>query len=352
MKKLKIYVFLILWGGVAGKALAVSDLNLSGEMDLAFAVKHLPTRDMGVTSFNLPRLNLDIEVPLRDENGIFVTLETAEFRDATSKRFDTQLKYAYLNLTSGLPSQATLRYGLIPDFYIELQREGWDYDFWGPASDVPLICYKYTSWSDLGVMYQGELPGDGGPWALSVTNGEGYQSNEVGPRKQVQLLLDIVRWAPFHLRMAYSYGAYEEYDARFNKKVRAALHLSYEFQNAELALEYFQTRDPADAILAGDMAGGVDVSTLAGTSVEGQGGSLMARVETGEKTEFFLRGDYLSPVRQEKEKNLKALSTGFSYNTNEDLRWALAYEYTDYSDAFSASIRDESRLVLATRVSF
>jgi len=352
MKKLRFCLFLTLCLGVSGNSYAVTDLNISGELDLAFLLKQLPTRDQGVTSFNLPRLNLNIEAPIRDGNAIFLQLESAEFRDGTSKRFDTQLKNAYLSLTSILPAGAQLRYGLIPDFYIELQREEWDFDFWGPGSDLALIKYKYKTWSDLGFMYQSELPGDGGEWALSVTNGEGYASDEVGPRKEAQLLVWLTRLAPFHVVLGYSLGDYEVYDANFNKKSRASVRLGYEFARGLVALEYFTTADPADAITAGKMAAGVDVVSLAATNVEGQGGSLFGRMEITEKAGLFLRADSLSPVKQQPEKNLKAISTGVSYNTSEDLRWALAFEYTDYSDAYANSIRDESQLVLATRVSF
>lgn len=351
MKKLKFYIFLILWGCGAPLCLAVTNINFSGELDLLLALKHLPTRDQGVTSISVPRLNLDIEVPLREENEVFLTLESAEFRDNKSKRFDTQLKNAYLSLTSMLPPQSTLRYGLIPDFYIELQREEWAYDFWGGKSDLPLIKYKYTHWSDLGFMYRGELPQDWGQWALSITNGEGYVQDEQGPGKQFQLLVGLTKMAPFYVTLAYTYGTYEDYASSFNKKIRSVLRLSYEFEKAFLSLEYFQTKDPAEAF-ANEMAAKVDVTDYLGTSLEGQGASLLGSYEISDQSELFLRWDVLSPVKQEARKNLKACSLGVSYDSSEDLRWALAFEYTDYSDEYSVTLRDESQLVLATRVSF
>lgn len=352
MKKLKISLVLTLLTSLSVKSFAVTDIGFSGELDVAFTLKQLPTRDQGVTAFNIPRLNLDIEAPLRDNNEIFLRLESSEYRDGTSKRFDTQLKEAYLSLTSILPARSELRYGLVPDFYVELQREQWDYDFWGATSLVPMIKYKYASWSDLGAMYQGELPDDLGQWALSATNGEGYQSDEIGQRKQVQLLLGFTKAAPFYAMLAYTYGSYDEYDSSFNQKNRLAANFSYEFSRGLLALEYFATQDPADAITVGKMASGVDVTALHATVVSGEGAGLFGRWDVTEKTDLFMRLDYLAPVKTEKNKNLKAISAGVSYDSSDDIRWALAYEYTDYSDHFSASIRDESQLVLATRVSF
>jgi hypothetical protein len=352
MKKIKFYIFLTLLSGLSTKSFAVTDVGFSGELDVGFTYNQLPTRDQGVTAFSIPRLNLDIEASLRDNNEIFIELETAEYRDATSKRFDTQLKEAYLSLTSIVPARTELRYGFIPDFYIELQREQWDYDFWGAASQVPMIRYKYVSWSDLGVMYQGELPEDWGQWAFSITNGEGYQTDETGQRKQAQLLLGLTKAAPFYAMLAYTYGAYDDYDSSFNKKTRLAANLSYDFGRGLVALEYYATQDPADAIMAGHMAAGVDVTALHATVVDGEGASFFGRWDLTEKADLFARLDYLTPVKSEKNKNLKSVSAGVSYDSSEDIRWALACDYTDYSEDFSASMRDESKLVLATRVSF
>lgn len=353
MKNIKFYVFVSLFSFFSSKGLSITDINFSGELDLALTSKSLPTRDRGVTAFNMPFLKLDLEVPLKDENVVFVELESAEFRDADSKRFDTQLKEAYVSLTSFLPARAELRYGFIPDFYIELQREQWDYDFWGQTSLLPLLRYKYTAWSDMGALYQGELPQDWGQWAVTVTNGEGYQQNESGPRKQAQVLLGITRAAPFYAMLSYTDGAYESYDNSFNKKSRLLAHLSYEADRVLVALEYFKTKDPANIITAtAGMAGGVDVAALAGTSIEGEGGSLFGRYKMNDYSEYFLRLDYLTPHLDDRKKNLKSISTGLSYDTNDDLRWALAYEFTDYSEEFSAPMRDESQIVLATRVSF
>lgn len=351
MKTMKFYVFLGLFLSLGTRSLALEEVRFSGELDVALSLKHLPTRDQGVTAFNIPRLNLDVGVPLRDSNEIFIQLESAEYRDSGSNRFDTQLKEAYLRLTSVFSVGAELRYGLVPDYYIELQQEQWDYDFWGTTSLLPLVKYKYVAWSDLGLMYQSELPGDWGQWALSLTNGEGYQSSEIGARKQLQILFGLKKQAPFYATLSYTYGAYDLYDKSFNTKQRWVLNLSYETSKSLVALEYYHATDPADAVALG-MAAGVDVSVYLGTSIQGQGLSLFGQTEISEKANLFLRADYLTPVMKDKGKNLRGVSAGVSYDTNEDLRWALAYEYTDYSDEYALALRDESQLVLATRVTF
>jgi len=352
MKNHKNYFVLILFLSLGLHSFAAAEVGFSGELAAAFAYKQLPTRDQGLSAFSLPRLNLNIEAPLRDNNEVYLQLESSEYRDGTSRRFDTQLKEAYLSLTSVLPARSELRYGLIPDYYIELQKEQWDYDFWGNSSLVPMIKYKYASWSDLGAMYQGQLPEDWGQWAVSATNGEGYQSDETGQRKQAQLVLGLTKAAPFFAMLAYSYGNYDDYDSTFNTKSRLVANLSYEFSRGLLVLEYYSTQDPADAISTGRMAAGVDVTSLHATVVNGEGANLFGRWDLNEKTDLFVRLDYLTPVKSEKNKNLKAISTGASYDLSDDIRGVFAFDYTDYSEDFSAAIRDESQFVLATRVSF
>jgi hypothetical protein len=352
MKKFKFSLFLTILLGIGPSALALSDISISGELDVATTLTQLPTRDQGKLAFSIPSFKLDMEVPLRESNEFFFELESAENRDATSKRYDTQVKEAYLSLTSFLPARSELRYGLIPDLWIELEKEQWDYDFWGLTSYLPLIKYKYTSWSDLGLMYQSELPYDLGQWALVVTNGEGLESDEVGPRKQFQLVLGVTKAAPFYLMASYLQGSYDNYDERFFEKRRLQLQLSYESEGNLLALEYFDTKDPADAITALKMAGGVDVTALAGTNVAGQGASLLGRLKVSEKWALFLRADWLNPVKADAKKNLQDLTGGFSYDLTEDILMAFSYEYTQYGENFSASPRDGSQFAFSTRVGF
>ncbi|RYZ81146.1 MAG: hypothetical protein EOP06_24030, partial [Proteobacteria bacterium] len=224
---------------------ALSEIQLTGEANLATTLTQLPSRNSGVVAFSLPALRLNLEIPLRDNNEIFVQLESAESRDATSKRFDTQLKEAYVKFSSFLPANSELRYGLVPTFWNELGREQWDYDFWGPTSELPQIKYNYSSWSDLGLRYQSELANDLGFWAFTISNGEGLESDEVGPRKQYELLLAMTKAAPFYVTLSYGQGSYDNYDPSFNEKMRAMINLSYEQENAMVALEYFEMKDPA-----------------------------------------------------------------------------------------------------------
>jgi hypothetical protein len=257
-----------------------------------------------------------------------------------------------LNLTSFLPARSELRYGLVPDFWVETEREQWDYDFWGMTSYVPLIKYKYASWADLGLMYRSELPADLGEWALSVTNGEGLESDEVGSRKQAQLVVNFTKAAPFYVLLSYLHGAYDNYDDMFNEKRRILAHVSYEGDRGLIAVEYYEAKDPANAITALKMAGGVDVTALTGSNVTGQGATLFGKWKFDEKWSLFARVDWLNPVKGESKKTLQDTSGGTAYELSEDILLAFSYEYIQYGEQFSPSPRDVSHFDFATRVNF
>lgn len=352
MKLSKFFLFLTILTGIEATAYGLSDINLSGELDVATTLYQLPTRNQGDLAFSIPSFKLDAEVPLRDGNELLFQLESAEYRDNSSKRFETTLKQAYINLTSVLSPRSEIRYGLIPDLWIELEKEQWDYDFWGTASYLPMIKYKYSSWSDLGLMFQSVLPNDLGQWAFLVTNGEGLESNEVGSRKQFQLIANLTKAAPYYLMLSYAHGNYDNYDESFSEKQRILIHLSYDFDGSLIALECFDMKDPANVISTLNMGGGVDVTALAGSSVSGQGASLIGKLKLDEKWNIFLRAEWLNPVKSESEKYLQDGILGTSYALSEDVLMALSWEYTHYSAQFSPSARDASQVVLGTRVNF
>jgi hypothetical protein len=351
MKTLKFFTFFAALTLLVPPVFAESDFTLSGQFNLLGTLKQLPSRDEGVTAFSIPSIRLDLEVPLKESNALQIELESSEFRDATSKRYDTQLKEGYLVMRSLLPN-AEIEYGLVPNPWVQYEREEWDYDFWGPTSEQFLIRYKYSSWADLGVVMNGVLENDIGEWAISAVNGEGAETEEIGKYKEFQVIFNLQALAPFFLTAGYLQGRYDLIDDSFNTKRRLMVEASYASELSLVSLTYYNTQDPADTLTAGTMAGGVDVRTLHGSNVEGQAVSLLARRKFTARTDVFLRGDWLQPVKTRSDATLKALAGGVAFQSTEDLLWVLGAESTTYSETFSTAARDQAQFLLATQVRF
>lgn len=333
------------------QAYALSDFNFSGQFNLLAALKQLPSRDQGVVAFSVPSLRMDFEIPLKESNEIFVELESTQFRDPQSKRYDTQVKEAYLSLAS-LWIGSELRYGLVPNPWVEMQRQSWEYDFWGPSSEVFLVRYNYSSWADLGVVFLSEFSQDWGEWILSAVNGEGGETEEIGKYKEVQAIISLQKYAPFYLTIGYLQGAYDAFEDTFHDKKRVMAELSFASEFNFFSVTYYNTFDPANIITNNNMAGGVNVVSLHGTNVEGQAVSLLTRRKLTARTDLFLRADWLNPVKSQSGNTLQAFAGGVGFQSSDDLLWVLAAEQTSFGAEFSSSAREQLQFLAATQVRF
>lgn len=351
MKTLKFPFLFVGLLALNSTALAVSDFTLSGQFNVLGAMKQLPTRDQGITAFSIPSVRLDVDVPLKESNELFVELETSEFRDRDSKRYDTQLKEAYVNMLSLIPGYE-VQYGLVPNSWVQFQREGWGYDFWGPTSEVFLIRYRYSAWADLGVNVYGSLPNELGEWTLSVVNGEGAESEELGKHKEVQAIFSWQAWAPVYLSVGYLQGNYDVIGDDFNSKQRWMVELSYGNEMNYFSLSYYNMKDPADIITTNHMASDVNVTAFHGTNVEGQAVSLLARRKITARSDVFLRGDWLQPVKSQTAKVATAAAAGFAFESTEDMLWVFGFESSTFDASYAPSARDQSQFLVATQVRF
>lgn len=334
-------------------AASLADLSLEGELDIGTQIHFLPSREQGNTAFTLPRLQLDGDLPLRDGNSVGLQLEGAEKRDPGSHRYDVQVKEAYLDLTSPFGNLRSMRYGLIPNSWQEIQRDHWDFDELGDFAKPFTEKNGYISHSDLGLMYLAELPDERGEWTLSVSNGEGMESDEVGPRKEGQLIFHWQAWRPVLLTFGYVYGAYDQYESGVNKKERLLFQAIYESEEGFMAgLEFMDAHDPADAFTALKMAQGVDLADDTGRNVHGQGGDLYLKWRSGPQAETLLRYERLQVVAGDPNKLTQTAWGGISYQFTADIAAVGAYSYSWYPEKYGLGTRDESALRLATKVTF
>ena len=360
MKKIvfaKLFLNSLIWGGLflqSSQALALSDIEITGEVDALGEVYYMPTGKQGDSEFRVPTLLLDINVPLKEGNLLVVSFEGAErSSNAAASRFEVQTREAYFDLVSVFNGTYALRGGLLPQPWQEAQYEEWGYRFLGETGWVITEKWRYLSYSDLGLSFMGELPNDWGEGAISLVNGEGRDEKEVGPHKEVGLFLRLMKASPWTISFNYIRGSYDLYGDDVNLKERIQGQVNYRAEGWWAGLEILSTRDPADAVTALKMAEEVDVVSYAGQSVEGFGCSAFVTMGTGPRSEVMLRYDYLNAVVGADGKNLSTAIGAWAYRITDDLRVAFAADYTKFGDKYFAyGGRERSKCEIAAQVLF
>lgn len=332
-------------------AMALSEMDISGELDVTASVWSLPTGERGNSSFNIPSLFLDVEAPLEAGNLLSVRLEGVERSSLTTQRFDVGVREAYLDVVSVFQGMKALRLGLIPQVWQEAQYQDYSYRFLGATAWAMTEKWKYLSYSDLGVSFMSQFAL--GEWAVSLVNGEGAQGEEEGPHKEASLFVRFMGWSSWGLSLGYVRGNYETYGADVALKERAQALLTYRSEgNWSMGLEYLHVQDPADALRDLNMVEGIDVTDLSGKAVRGQGASLHAVLHSGPKSEVLLRYDYLRPVVGEEKKDLQTAILALGYQVSEDIRAGLSVDHTRYGENFAPGARERSKLEFAAQVLF
>ncbi|MGZ3770801.1 MAG: hypothetical protein ACXVCP_17345 [Bdellovibrio sp.] len=350
MKKNIIYVILSFF--VSLQASALTDIETTGEVDMAASVWNLPTGERGVSAFGVPSLFLNFGVPLKENNFLDITLEGSEQKLEGTDRFMVQVRHAYLDVVSPFENGQVLRLGLIPHPWQEAVYEFWPYRFLGRDAWTITEKWKYLNYSDMGLSYISELPQDFGEWSITLTNGEGINRKETGPHKDAFLFARFSFLNPWSLSLGYARGNYEAYGEHLGLKERIHALLVYEQKKSwTVGLEYLEAKDPADAIDA-NMVEGVQVTSLLGQAVKGQGGSFFTIISTGPKAELMLRYDYMNAVTDVKGKDLHTIIASLGYQVSDDIKAALSADYTKYGDDYALGFRDRSKIELATQVLF
>ncbi|KHD87466.1 MAG: hypothetical protein OM95_14345 [Bdellovibrio sp. ArHS] len=351
MKKYSGALLFLLFASLQAKAL--SDIEISGEVDVTASVWQLPTGERGNSAFNVPSLFLDLEAPLKDDNLLVLTLEGSEQEVNSEERFEMRVREAYLDLVSEFSGMHALRVGLIPQTWQEAQYEQYGYRFLGTDAWAPTEKWKYLNYSDLGFSFMSQLPQDWGEWAFNLANGEGANEKEKGSHKEAALFARFTLWSPLSVSFNYVRGSYDKYSGSMALKERIQALLEYQKEESWLAgLELLLTKDPADALSDYKMAEGVDVTDFLGQSVDGRGASFYTVISTGPKAEVLLRYDYLDALASEDGKDLQTVIVSLGYQVTEDIKAALAVDHTRYAENYAPGVRDRSKVELAAQVLF
>lgn len=351
MRKSIFYFILLLI--TSSQSAALSEIEITGELDATASVWNLPTGQQGISAFNIPSLFVNLEVPLKENNFLTVELEGSEEKLNSTERFSVQVREAYLDILSLFAEGKALRFGLVPQPWQESQYELWPYRFLGKDAWAITEKWKYLNYSDLGFSYMSEIPDDMGEWALTFTNGEGVGEKETGFHKEASLFVQFKLWAPLNFSFNYDRGNYEQYGEQVGLKERIQAMITYEEKDSWIVgLEYLATQDPADGLRILKMAEEVEVLSLTGESVRGQGGSIFAIVSTGPKAEMMIRYDYLNAVTDKPGKDVQTFIAALGYQVSEDIKAALAADFTRYGAEFGFGFRDRSKIELAAQVLF
>ncbi|UOF02824.1 hypothetical protein [Bdellovibrio reynosensis] len=335
------------------QAFALSDLEISGELDASVGVSTLPTGERGNSNFAVPGLFLDINAPLKEENVLTLVFEGSESKTSSTERFDVKVREAYVDLVSLFAGMHAVRFGLIPQVWQEAQYETYHYRFLERDAWAMTEKWRYLNPSDLGISFMSELSQNFGEWALTFSNGEGAEGAEEGSHKEASLFLRLTPVEPWSFSFGYTRGTYELYGEGVSLKERIQALMMYEGHGAVTwGLELLATQDPADGMTALDIADDVDVSALSGQAVKGQAASLFTVISTGPKAELMLRYDYLNAVVGEDGKNLQTGLASLAYQLTDDVKAALVVDYTKYGESFSVSARDRTKISIAGQALF
>jgi hypothetical protein len=338
---------------MCSRAVALSEVEFSGEMDITASVWNLPTGERGNSSFTMPSLFLNFDAPLQEGNLVVVRFEGSEEKSLSQERFDVKVREAYLDVVSIFEALHGLRCGLVPQTWQEAQYETWGYRFLGTTAWAITEKWKYLNYSDLGFSYMSAMSEDDGEWAFTLTNGEGAQEKELGPRKEAALFVRLTPSQSWTTSFNYVFGGYEKYGSEVNRKERIQALIIYQPDEVWLwGLEYLKAQDPADALREYGMAEGVDVVALTGKTVTGQGGSIFTVISTGEKSELMLRYDYMNVVEGVAGKDMRTSLAALGYQATEDMKISLAVDHTAYGSDFAPGVRDRSKLEFAAQVHF
>ena len=338
---------------VFSTSFALTDFEISGEVDITAFAWNLPTGERGNSAYSMPTIFLDMEAPLLNDNLLLIKLEGSEENVSSVERFDLRVREAFLDVVSEFNEGQGLRLGLIPQPWQEAQYEIWPYRFLGKVGWAITEKWDYLHFSDLGFSYRGEFALDQGDWSFTLVNGGGSNQKEDGPRKDASFFLRLLPNSQLSISLNYVYGAYEQYDVDFNKKERFQALISFQHSTEwQVGLEYLKAQDPADAVRIYGMADGVNVLDFTGQSIIAQAGSLYTVFSTGPLAEVMLRFDYLKPISDQPGRDSKTSIAALGYKVTEDIKVAFSADYSEYGKDCAPGERDRSKIAAAAQVLF
>jgi len=265
-----------------------------------------PLDGKGLKSFNLTRLYLTYKSTLENNYKLRVTTDT--FRDSATGRLELFAKYAYLE-KEVLPN-TRIKAGLIDLPWLAYEEWIWGYKM---QSGVLADREGYLTSADLGIGVYGKAPTKQIEYALTYTNGEGYNNAENNGLQSFDCRVTFNPLAPIFISGFMSRGYYNALDQIKNRNI---FHVALKTDKLTIAGEYLGT---------------TDISGAGSTEVQGQGYSFYATAKPMEKWLFVARFDYIDPNQNIANDDHSRYIVGLGYELAKGILLLFDNEQTKYA---------------------
>ncbi|MFP5519100.1 MAG: hypothetical protein ACLGGX_04305 [Bdellovibrionia bacterium] len=328
---------------------------LSGEIHFTGEIKTLPTGQRSENSFQLASISLHdvkafpsgavLDWDLRLHH--FELLSPEETKPAPQS-------HIFLDLAENPTAFSSFQVGLVPNPISMWSSQNWQADKMGTAGFSFTDRYGYFQNSDYGIAYYGSWSErETGRWGIRLVNGEGSKKQEASTQKDVLLWLqqdlnDGQTWA-----FSYTRGQYDFYSAHLGKKERWWFMWQKQWpENLQLSIEFFQAVDPANEV-SDYFAEKVELTSVLGSSVVGQGLSVALTTLPQDQLQYFLRYDHLRPIWGKVLKlELKNYLVGLIQEISPGIQFLGSYEHQTYSQEYRLGARESGRLILSLAAAF
>lgn len=318
----------------------------------------VPLKPSGVeyqSQFRIPQIDFGVKIHPTEKLVGVLKLEAAQTRDLNSDRWDVMVDRAYLDFLQVFGTEIHIRYGLIPNSWLENQSARVNLEYASRTAKNLSDRLDYIDSNDQGVSFNQE--NDRWGWSFAVVNGEGEKSDEQGSGKEVRTFARWSSTSDSSVMAQWTEGTYEKVGPESTKRRLQLLAKLDPDVSWGGQVELFWGVDPVDAINL-VVADKVDLTDRGGETAHSFGYS--GRVsyswrdleKSVRKYQAFARYDYLNPMRSAKDRALAGYLLGFSYFPARNLQFSLAMSQVEYEENHNSAVGDAQEINFATTLEF
>lgn len=326
------------------------DFESYGDVAFNYLFHQKPSSLKDASAFQTMSGYLGGIVELSDRLNVVAELSYGRQREATTGQYSVLVEKAFLDYV--LTETWSAEMGSIGNSWIEMMEQE------SPAAWM-ISPYLQSSWmrlrsdsrADQGFRLNGVW--DDSELQVSVVNGEGQSSDEIGPKKdmlvhyQKQHRVSLDQWVSWAI--AWSEGSYDNMDATVAARRRYLAFVNWQMNAVSvLRLELLRSEDPADS-LNGKGWDKVDLLAQGGQVARGQGGSIEYERDLSAVLSANVRYDVFDSAVGVDAKGLETRMLGFHYFPEALLQISLAWVDVMYKNRHTASVRDINQWIISAR---